>query len=199
MKYKLQFNKTRPLSWSSFNCFSDKQWGDKEEWYRRYVLGIKPPPTRQLLFGSMIDKKIQDDPTFLPELERFPKMQYEMKPVYNKIPLIGFADGWDPKKLRLKDDKTGVTPWTQKRADETGQITMYLFMLYLMHGIKPEQVECRIDWLPTVQNADLSIMFAKPFKIQSFYTKRSLTDILKFAKQIETVWSDMEQYAKKHK
>lgn len=200
-KQKPQFDPTRPISWSALSCFDNPdypEYSDPEEWYRRYVLGIKSAPTKQLLFGGMVDKKIQADRTFLPELERFPIMQFEMKPVYKKIPLIGFADGWDFDRLRLKDDKTGVKPWDQKRADKTGQLTMYLFMIYLMHGIHPEKVKCRIDWIPTVQHADLSIDFAKPLRFHSIHTTRSMSDILKFAAYIERTVKAMKKYAENH-
>lgn len=202
------FNFFRDLSWSQCSCFENPdypEYSDPERWYRQYVLNQKDPPTPQLEFGSMIDKKIQNDPTFLPELERFPKAQYEMKATLltnsGKIRLIGFADGWDhnPLKYRLKDDKTGAAPWNQARADKTGQITWYLLELRLMHGIKPEQVQCQIDWIPTQQNADLSISLVKPTVIQTFYTKRTTTDILKMASWIETVRNKMIEYAKNHR
>lgn len=203
---KPTLNLFRPASWSQFSCFENPdypEYSDPERWYRQYVLNQKDPPTPQLIFGSMIDKKIQEDPTFLPELERFPKAQYEMKATLitptDKIKLIGFADGWDHNQYRLKDDKTGVSPWTQARADKTGQFTWYLLELFLMHSIKPEQVQCQIDWIPTQQNADLSISLVKPVKIQTFYTKRTMTDILKMAKWIENVRAKMIEYAKNHK
>ncbi len=193
-----KFLERRPLSWSAYDCFTSKDWGNPEKWYRRYILGEKEPPSPQLLFGSKVDKQIQNDPTFLPELERFPNMQFRMEVVYKKINLIGYADGWDEKK-RLKDDKTGETPWTKKRADETGQLTYYLAMIYLMYGIRPEEVELQIDWLPTIQNADLSISFVKDFKVQTFKTKRTMVDVLKMLANIEKTCLEMQKYVRNHK
>lgn len=197
---KPEMDLTRALSWSGYSCFADPQWGNPEKWYERYVLGIKEKPTRQLLFGSKIDKQIQNDPEFLPELERYPVQQYKLEAVYKGIPLLGFADQWDPYSdvKRLADDKTGVNPWTQKKANETGQLTMYSAMLWLTEGIKPEDIEFAIRWLPTVQNADLSIMFAKPFAIQTFKTKRRLADVVKFLDELEKTWIAMQKYCEDH-
>lgn len=197
---KPQMDMLRPLSWSSLSCFDnpDKpEYSSPEKWYRRYVLGEKEPQSKELAFGSMIDQKIQNDMKFLPELERFPHMQFKMQAAYKGIPMVGFADHWHAKDLRLKDDKTGRTPWDKKRADKTGQLTMYATLIYLMLGIAPEKVKFQIDWLPTTQNADLSIMLAKPFAIQRFHTKRKLTDTLKFLSYVEKTHKAMLEYCEK--
>lgn len=203
MKTKPQFNYDRALSWSGLSCFDNPdypEYSDPEKWYQRYMLGIQDKPSKEMLFGGMIDKKIQNDPTFLPELERYPEMQLIMKPMYKDIPLVGYADQWDPKpkNLRLADDKTGKTPWTQARADKTGQLTMYATMLYLMNKTKPEDIEFAIRWMPTTQHADLSIGFAKPFKLQTFKTKRTMADILKFMAYIERTQKAMIKYTEDH-
>lgn len=191
----------RPLSWSSLSCFDDKDWGNPEKWYERYVLGIQEKPSRELLFGSKIDKLLQDDPEFLPEIERYPLMQYKLEADYKDIKLLGYPDGWDPynDRKRMVDYKTGKNPWTQKKADETGQLTMYATMLYLAEGIKPEEIDFEIVWMPTTQHADLSIGFVKDFKVQIFKTKRSMTDVLKFMARIEKTYKAMIKYSEDHK
>jgi hypothetical protein len=75
---------------------------------------------------------------------------------------------------------------------------MYLAMIFLMLGVSPERFECQIDWLPTVQNADLSIMLKKPFKHQTIKTKRTMVDVLKFLHYIEKTVKAMEQYVRNH-
>lgn len=197
---KPQMDLLRPLSWSSLSCFAnpDKpEYSSPEKWYRRYVLSEKEPQSKELAFGSMIDQKIQNDPKFLPELERFPVMQFKMQAAYKGIPMLGFADHWHAKNRRLKDDKTGRTPWDKKRADKTGQLTMYAALIWLMLGIDPSSIDFQIDWMPTVQNADLSVMFAKPFALQSFYTQRKRSDVLKFLNYVEKTYKAMIAYDKK--
>lgn len=191
----------RPLSWSSISCFDDKDWGNPEKWYTQYVLGIREKPSRELLFGSMIDKQLQNDTEFLPDLERLPYLQYKLEAEYKGIKLLGYPDGWDPDSTpkRMNDFKTGKNAWTQKKADETGQLTMYATILYLSEGIKPEEIDFQIDWMETVQNADLSIGFVKNMKVKTFHTKRTMADVLKFLSRIEKTRKAMIEYCKKHK
>lgn len=196
---------TRDLSWSAIASFEY----DPEQWYRSYVLGIKQT-SKEMDFGNWVDKRLQNFKHWLPEVERFPFQQYKFNPKFNGIKLVGFADGLDlnPKAMRLKDDKTGKKEWTQQRADETGQLTMYLFMLWLEKEIPPEKVRCFISWLPTkdvkgkgmLQNKD---SFAIDFRDDPvvpiiFETRRSMRQLLEFGGRIKRVWLEMQQYAEAH-
>lgn len=183
------YNKDRPLSHSALSSFD---W-NPHQWYRKYVLKELPEITPELAFGSMIDKRIQSDLTFLPELERYPILQHEMRAVFNKIPLIGFADGFDRERLLLKDDKTGRKKWDQKRADDTKQLTMYAFLLYLTEKIKPEKMTFQIDWLPTHYEGN-NIVFIEPMQIHTFKTKRNMKQVLEFGQYIKDTWAAMEEY-----
>lgn len=201
------YNKDRPLSWSAISSF---EW-NKAQWYRKYVLKELPEDTPELLFGKAIDEKIQEDHKFLPELIRYPILQHKMTGTFNGIPLLGFGDTYrEPgvytnQKINnknalivstpaIRDYKTGRKPWTQKRADETGQLTIYLFMLYLEDKIQPEDVECYIDWLPT-HYVDGKIAFIEPVTIHTFKTKRTMQQVLAFGQRIKDTWAAMEQYA----
>lgn len=203
------YHKDRPLSWSAISSF---EW-NKGQWYRKYVLKELPEITPELEFGSMIDKRIQDDPTYLPELVRYPVLQHEMRATFNGIPLLGYADTYRlplPQRLpdpdgkmintielaAIRDYKTGRKPWDQKRADSTGQLTMYMFMLYLRDKIKPEDVECYIDWLPT-HIEDGKIAFIKEGDIHTFKTRRSMREVLAFGQRIKDTWEQMEEYCQR--
>lgn len=205
------YHKDRPLSWSAISSF---EW-NKTQWYRKYVLKELPEITPELEFGSMVDKKVQDDPTYLPNLVRYPVLQHEMRCVWDGIPLLGYADTFgragsvvsflDDNKKTLKyglaknsirDYKTGRKPWDQKRADETGQLTMYLLMLYLRDKINPADVECYIDWLPT-HIEDGKIAFIQEGDIRTFKTKRTMRQVLDFGQRIKDSWAAMAEYATK--
>lgn len=194
------YHEERPLSWSAISSF---EW-NPTQWYKKYVLKELPIDTPELRFGSMIDKKVQDDPTFLPELVRYPVLQHEMRTIFDGIPLLGFADTYRPRvrpakgreslTAALRDYKTGRKPWDQKRANETGQLTMYLLMLWQQHKIRPEDVECYIDWLPT-HIKDGEIAFIEPVKIHTFKTKRTMHELLTFGQRIKDTYAAMEEYA----
>lgn len=204
------YNIDRPMSWSAISLFEWNPW----QWYKKYVLGEMQIETPEMRFGKMIDEKVQKDKKFLPKLVRLPIQQHKMTTVWNGIPLVGFSDQYRPPFkdlfhgkvvesknpiLMLRDLKTGKLskPWMQKRADETGQLTMYLFMLYLMDkSIRVADAELFIDWLPT-HIKDGQIALVTPVKIHTFQTKRSMTEILKFGQRIQNTWAAMEEYATK--
>lgn len=193
MKLTTIYNEKRPLSWSALSSF---QW-NKQQWYRKYVLGELPEETPELRFGKMVDEKIQEDHNFLPEVVRYPIMQHKMRCEFNGIPLIGYSDMYDPAIPAIRDIKTGRKPWDKKRADETGQLTMYLFMLYLMDKkVKVDQAQLFIDWLPT-HVKDGEIAFIEPVSVKTFATKRSMHDVLKFGQLIKDTWKEMQLYVDK--
>lgn len=186
---KPPFPYDRPLSHSQLSSF---KW-NKRQWYDHYVLGIPTVVTPELEFGSMVDKKIQDDPTYLPEIVRLPHLQYELKCEFNGMPLIGFPDALCLKTFNLRDYKTGRKAWDKKRADETAQLSMYLFMIHLIHGINPQKFKCFIDWMPT-HYKDGELCFIEPLKIKTFQTKRSMADILRFGNDLLETRKAMIKY-----
>jgi len=200
MKTK-KFDYNYPLSWSSINLFdSDSQWCDREEWYRTYALKLpRKTPSKEMLFGTYVDERIQNDPTFLPELIRLPHLQYELKATIKEkgkkpLHLYGKPDNLCLTTFQLEDFKTGKGAWTQKKAKDTGQLKMYLFMLWVSHGIDPEKFTCRIHWLPTQENGDFSISFKEPVKPQTFKVKHTRADILAFGNKIKRIRQEMIDY-----
>lgn len=200
-----EFLKSRPLSYSAFNSFSDETWGDPEKWFKTYILGERQS-SPELTFGSYVDKKIQNDPKFLPTLPRYEEMQYKMKAVLGKaIPIVGIPDGVNLRKSKkLADFKTGKIPWNQKKADETRQLTWYIMLLYINLKIQPDEFDCFIHWLPTVKtedgNFDVKIEFVPDIdnKIQTFKTKRSMTDVLNLINEITVTLGKMQEYVRNH-
>lgn len=192
----------RPLSWSAISAF---EW-NPTQWYKKYVLKELPIETPELKFGKYIDERVQKERKFMPKLVRYPIMQHEMRTIWKGIPLVGYSDQYRPANkahraafpnLAIRDLKTGKQskPWTQQRADETGQLTMYLFMLYLMdRDIDVANAELYIDWLPT-HIKDGEIVLVEPVQIHTFKTKRSMTQVLQFGQRILDTWAAMEEYA----
>lgn len=195
---KLNFKKyleNRPLSYSAVSSFEY----DKNQWFETYMKGVKQT-SPELTFGSMVDLKIQNDPTFIPTLPRYPNMQWEGKVVFNNIPLIGKADGIDFDKKMLADYKTGRLEWDKKRADETDQLTFYLLLIYVIKKIKPQEFRCFIHWLPTKKDESGDFKTTISFRDDpvipiTFETKRTMTDILRLGLHIKEVVSEMESYA----
>lgn len=190
---KYSFDLKRPQSWSSLSSF----WWDKEEWFMRYILGVKSPETAELKFGAAFAKSIEDGSCDIPELMQHltGRKEHPFKVMFGKIPLMGYADDFDPVTFkRLEEVKTGKKPWDQKRVDEHGQIDMYLLMNYISNKIKPEEVRCRLHWLPTEQNGDFSISLIRPIKVHTFETRRTMQQILNFGMKINRTYREMQEY-----
>ena len=83
------------LNWSSVSSFTYQDTPEqKDQWFRQYILGERSS-SPEMFFGSMIDKRIQTDPTFMPDLPRYELMQYKMKVNFNGLLLFGTPDGID--------------------------------------------------------------------------------------------------------
>lgn len=195
----IKFLEGRPLSWSAISSFDY----DPEQWYQRYVLGEKSSETVEMKFGKVVGERLASDPTYLPQVPRLSKYEHPFVVTYKKIKLVGYGDSFcDITKKKLFEYKTGVKPWTQKRADEHGQITIYLFMHYLVEKIRPEEMLCKLVWLPTKKkmnpNLTTEISFVEPVVPKIFTTKRTLIQVLFFGKKIEETVKAMEQYARNH-
>lgn len=192
---KPTFDRKRPLSWSAISSFEY----DPEQWYRKYVLGKEDPATKEMLFGSEIGRKLgEPNPNFMPQVKRYPIYEYELRFMFNTIPMIGFIDGWDPAIYSLGEYKTGKKAWTKKRANEHGQFDMYLLGLYQMHKIPPQGVILNLHWMPTQDNGDFTISLVNEKLCFDFRTKRTMQQILQFGSRINRVYKEMDTYCKNH-
>lgn len=199
-KERIEQWKKRPYSWSQHSSFRDY---DKEEWYESYILGNKKPPNKRMIFGSQVGKRIETDPTYIPQLPRG-EMEYGIGQEGNecylgKIPLVGFFDSYKPDIKTIDEFKTsGPTGWDQKKVDDHQQLDFYCLLLLLKHNIPPEDVKIRLHHMHTEEGGDFSIKFATPFTLKTYKTIRTTAQVLKFGAEIIKQRKQMEQYIKNH-
>lgn len=184
---------SKNLSPSSINSFL---W-NKDQWFDTYILG-NFQKSKEMTFGTMIDLRIQNDPTFLPHLPRYEFMQAELTYKLGDIKLKGKPDGFNlTKSKELYDFKTGRNPWTLEKAQDSVQLKFYLLLLYLNKQIVPEEFTCGIHYLETKESDDFkSVEFVKEDNIQTFSVKYTLTDMLKLIIFIKDIYKQMELYCK---
>lgn len=195
---KPSFDLNRPFSWSAISSFKY----DPEQWYRKYVLKKEDLPSAEMLFGSEVGRRIANDRDFLPELRRQSLFEYEephgLRCTLDGIPLIGFIDSYEPHQA-LDEYKTGKKEWDQKRVDDHGQLTMYLLMLFVKYGVRPEDVDVMLHWIPTKETGDFRIDFRSTIpEILSFRTKRTMQDLMRFGGELKATYKAMQLYAKNH-
>ena len=193
---KPQFDKKRPLSWSAISSF---EW-DKEEWYRKYVLGIPQNETKEMRFGKQFAQSIEDGTAPQILLDRLsPVKEHPFNVTFAGIPMVGYADAFDTLTQKIIDEvKTGKKPWDQKRVDNHGQLDMYVLFNYLTNRVHPEDMTLRLHWLPTQEGGDFGISFTDPLEVHTFETRRTMQQILQFGQRIKATYAEMQAYAKAH-
>lgn len=196
---KLKVWQLRPFSWSQITSFEY----DPEQWFKRYFLKEEQHETEEMRFGKMIGERMANDRKFLPFIKRLDVAEHEFNVMFGKIPLVGYGDFFcSVTRKKLQELKTGVKKWDQKRADEHGQIDMYLLMHYITEKIRPEEVDCELIWLPTTRKEggdfEVTIQLVEPIKdnYKIFKTKRTMQDVLNFGARLNRVYNQMQDYAK---
>jgi hypothetical protein len=188
-----KFLEGRPLSWSALSSFEYSP----EQWYQKYIKKIEQPPNHEMIFGKNFAKSIETGTCTVTELmaKLNGKKEHQFLVMFGKIKMIGFADDFDVKTLRvLNEVKTGKTAWTQKRADGHGQFDMYLLMNYITSKVKPEEVACFLHWVRTMDNGDFTITFTDPVQVVTFETRRTMAQMLTFGARINRAVTGMQSY-----
>lgn len=188
--------RSRPYSWSQHSSWAY----NPHEWYKRYVLGEKMPESPALLFGKAFADSCEAGAPLAP-VTLYSVIEHPMEAELDGIALTGFGDSWEPSTRLLREYKTGVKAWDQKRVDEHGQLTMYSLLLWLIDKTRPEDLTIHLDWLPVVTTPSFTLDFQRGEDnqpvIHTFETNRTMTDILRFASDIKRTRTDMEAYIKK--
>jgi len=190
-KMKEEKFKKRPLSWSSISQFRY----DPEVWYDKYINGAKQRATGPIVFGKNVGERLASEPQFLPEVPRLKEYEHELLVKIGKIQCIGYLDNFDLEGKSFSEFKTGKK-WTQEKANTHGQIDMYAAMIYLKYGIKPEDLDIKLIWLPTEEKQDFKTDFVKNMKPVIFPVKKTMRDILLFMAEIQVVHKEMLKYIK---
>lgn len=189
---KLQFP---VISWSSYSAFVHY---DKEEWYKRYFLGIRSAPNSVMQGGIDVGEKITQDIEYLKEIPRPEIFEQEFFGKVGTIDITGHLDGWSPKARGIDEYKTTCNPkrWTQKAVDEWGQITFYCLLVWINKKIRPEDLTLRLFSIPMVETGNFKV--TQKGKPKMFYTKRTMVDLLRFMSEISKVHIEMLEYVKNH-
>ena len=69
-------------------------------------------------------------------LPQYKETEKEINVRWMNIPMFGKLDGWDEDTFTLGEVKSGKK-WTQKRANEHGQLLFYASMIYALYGKIP--------------------------------------------------------------
>lgn len=178
----------RPYSWSQHSSFKF----DKMQWLERYIIGKKSPPNLVMEFGSVFGKSVENGEPMMP-VDTLSHFEYKLECELDGFQLIGYIDSYEPH-TKLREYKTGQALWTQKKADDHGQLTMYALMLNMIHQVRPEDIEMWLQWVPTCEQEDETWGFAPDAEVHTFKTKRTMRDIMKFTTEIKESRAAMNSF-----
>jgi len=176
------------LSWSQINLWEK----DPNLYYQVYCEGLDQFRTKYLELGKKLATALENgksddgDPMLelmIVLLPSYPSKEFDIKESFEGIPLVGKLDGFNEKKLVIGEYKSGKK-WTQKMADNTGQLTMYALLVWLKYKKLPKDI--LLHWARTDEDMEGNLFLTGETK--TFQTKRSLGEIILFSKRIKTAW-----------
>lgn len=185
-----------------------------EEYVRDYIYGQRFRPSKNMLYGSALATGLEDgeatgDPLLdlmaarLPKLERmdlpvedpkgfeitFREGKTAKVPVLKtgngSIPILALPDTSTADYTAFKEYKTSVRKWTQKMADQSGQITFYATAIWLARGYIPKDIE-----LVNIQTAyDEYGGMTVTGEIYAYKTERTMVDVIKMTRRMKDAWA----------
>ena len=192
MKKHLEKLQARPLSWSSLSSWAY----DRDKWAKKYLLGINEPTSIQMEAGKRVGTLLATVPDFLLSVPRYTIFEKELRFKVGSIPIVGFIDSFQEDPLALIEYKTHTKAdkWSQKTAQEHGQLLMYLAGLWLTYDVPPEKIGCHLIAIPMQETGDFKITLAKkPHQI--FEVKHTKVEVLNFLIEVKKIYKEMCEYA----
>lgn len=172
---------------------------DPNLYYQVYYEGINIFNNKYMRLGNKLDKALEtdfnedDDPMIglmLVFMPKYPERQLVLKTWLEGVELLAKLDGWDEKSFTLGEYKSG-RKWTQKMVDDSGQITFYALVLYLIYGKIPNLV---LHWAKTCDDENGELVLTGDIK--TFNTTRSLQQLIGFTKRIFDSAKGIDQLSK---
>lgn len=184
------------LSWSQLDLFEK----DPEGYREIYIKGGVKPANAFMQLGKEVADSMETgeetgDPmkdlviSMIPKFEdKEVEIRATIKVGKNEIPLFGKMDSGKKNDLSaFKEVKTGVK-WTQRRADEHGQLTFYCTIIKEITKKIPENIE--LVWAETVVEKGRPRLTGR---VVTFKTKRTLADIIKMKARIKKAWEGIQE------
>ena len=180
------------LSFSQMTLFerSPEQYADQ------YIYQKKQRISRNMAYGTLMAEGLENgeasgDPLLDLMMARLPKFELMDKPLEadlkdgkEVIHLLAKPDTAKADYTAFKEYKTSVRKWTQRMADESGQITFYTTTIWLRFGFIPKDIE-----LVDVQVAYESDGRLQPTgDIWRFPTERTMVDVIKMTGRMKKAW-----------
>ena len=109
------------------------------------------------------------------------------------IPLLAVPDTSKIDYTAFKEYKSSVRKWTQKMADDSGQITFYATAIWLTTGKIPDDIE--LVNIETAYQDDGSMTVTG--NMYRFPTKRTMADVIRMTRRMRESWAGIKELCEK--
>lgn len=176
-----------------------------EKYADQYLFGKKQRISRNMAYGSLMAEGLEaeeatGDPLLDLMMARIPKFELMDKPLEADLPdgkkmihLLAKPDTAKSDYTAFKEYKTSVRKWTQKMADDSGQITFYATTIWLKTGNIPQDIEL----VDVVVGYDPDGRLVPTGDLWRFPTKRTMVDIIKMTGRMKRAWHGIEELCEK--
>lgn len=176
-----------------------------EKYAQQYIFNQKQRITRNMSYGTKMAYGLESgdlsgDPLLDLMMSKLPKFELMDKPIEAElkngkeiIKLLAKPDTAKADYTAFKEYKTSVRKWTQRMADDSGQISFYTTTIWLLKGFIPQDIE--LVNVPVQYQEDGSL--TPTGEMFRFPTKRSMTDIIKMTGRIRAAWKGIQELCEK--
>lgn len=189
------------LSWTQIDMWRR----NPERYVRQYMLGEANTLNNDgLRYGKKTSEALEGGSTdgddlmdavvaLLPRYElREHEIRVPMKTQHGEVILLGKLDTFGLKPIRFREYKTGVTKWTQAKAQGHRQMHHYDTLCWLFHG---KLADCWLDWAQTerilLHDGTTETRFTG--NIQSFHVELGMKDVLEYMALVSRVAVEIDE------
>lgn len=173
-----------------------------QDFYIEYVLGVKKPPSVAMMTGSIFSA-LHEDRKFpareaLTQIKAIKRIADQFENVIKRFPVVpsevamickhkgwkfrATLDGYVHEQHADIENKTGQMEWTQRRVDESEQITFQSWCKWKRDGILFKKII--LNWVDTRARA--------PKELVTFKTSRSVKQMQQFETLVDLVVEGIE-------
>jgi len=174
-----------------------------EKYIEKYIYGHKERISRNMAYGSQFANGLEDeeatgDPLLDLMMARIPKFELMDKPLEADLPngketihLLAKPDSAKKDYTAFYEYKTSVRRWTQRMADESGQITFYATTIWLAKKILPQNQDIELVNVPVQYSADGHLF--PTGELVRLPTRRTMADLIKMTGRMRHAWAGIKQ------
>lgn len=185
------------ISFSQMALFEMKP----KDYADRYIYGKEQYVNKNMEYGTALADAMEHgdasgDPLMDLVITKIPRFalrdkafEAELKDGKEVIRLLAKPDTCKRDYSAFKEYKTSTRKWTQRMADESGQITFYATAIWL----KTDKIPHDIELVDIVVEYDENGRLRPTGQVLTFKTQRSMVDIIKMTSRIKKAWAGIKQ------